>query len=127
MLSQVKRYYYFSSEHVPTGNYNQMHPCGIVRKRCSERGWYINSHYKISRFIGIKLGPISFGMISGYRPYRVPYIIWHWKNTFYVPAFFFGNKLKYIKCTYGGRRWKSTIRMAIQRMKRNGEWDKRYK
>jgi len=124
-VKQVKKHYYFSSTHVPSGNYNEMHPCNIVRKGIVERGWYINSHYRLSRFAGYKLGPVSFGMISGYRKYRVPYIIWHWKNSFYVPAIFLGRGLLYVKCTYNTRRWKSGTRMAINRLKRTGEWYKR--
>ena len=123
--TKVEKHYYFSTQHVPSGNYNEMHPCNIVRKGCVERGWYINSHYRISRFSGFKIGPISLGKISGYRSYNVPYITFHWGNTFYVPAFFLGNGLWYIKGTYGKRKWKSSIRMAISRMKRNGQWGKR--
>jgi hypothetical protein len=114
----VKRHYLFRSKHYPRGKYNEIHPCRIVRQRWVEQGWYINSYYRVSRFRGIKLPLISFGLISGYRKHRVPYIIFHWGNTFYVPTFFLGNGLLLIKCEYANNDWKSQTRLLLARMKR---------
>ena len=114
----VKRHYFFRSTHYPRGNYNEFHPCRIVRKRWVEQGWYINSYYRVSRFRGIKLPLISFGLISGYRKHRVPYIIFHWGNKFYAPTFFLGNGVLLIKCEYSKNDWKSHTRLLLARMKR---------
>ena len=127
---KVERRYFFKSKHYPAGDYNELHPCRIVRKRWVERGWYINSFYKVSRFSGFKLGLVSFGLISGYKKYRIPYIIFHWGNKFYVPVFlmgFMGTKIKFIKCKYTNKNWSHYIKLAYARLKRDGQWKFTYK
>ena len=124
-MKKVERRYFFTSKHYPEGNYNELHPCRIVRYRLIERGWYLNSFYRVSRFSGIKLGVVSFGLISGYRSFRVPYLAFHWKNKFVLPTFLLGNrKLLFIFCEYGNNNWKSSVRMAVAKLKRNGQWKK---
>ncbi|OUU16857.1 MAG: hypothetical protein CBB97_22420 [Candidatus Endolissoclinum sp. TMED37] len=118
----VDRKHFFTSRHIPSGNYNESHPCRIVRKGFVERGWYVNSFYKISRFRGYKFGPISFGLITGYSRGEFPYMILHWNNKFYVPAFFLGNGLWFIVCTYEENSWKHMLKLAVSRLRRNGEW-----
>lgn len=128
MSKKVERRYFFTSTHYGEGKYNEMHPCRIVRKRWIERGWYINSFYKVSRFSGYKFGVVSFGLISGYRKYRIPYIIFHWKNKFYVPAFLLlGTKIKWITCEYTDKTWSSYVKLAYAKLKREGQWKWTYK
>ena len=121
---KVERRYFFTSRHYPAGKYNELHPCRIVRYRWIERGWYLNSFYRISRISGIKLGIVSFGLVSGYRKYRVPYLAFHWKNKFYLPVFFVTRNLLWLECEYSKSNWKSSVKLAISRLKRNGQWKK---
>ena len=115
----MKRHYLFRSKHFPSGDYNEFHPCRIARKRWIEQGWYVNSFYRVSRFRGIKLPLISFGLISGYRKYRVPYIALHWGNYFFMPTFLIpGSKILWITCKYSKNDWKSQTRLLLARMKR---------
>lgn len=115
----MKRYYFFRSKHYPKGDYNEFHPCRIVRKRWVEQGWYVNSFYRVSRFRGIKLPFISFGMISGYKKYRVPYIALHWGNYFFMPVGLLPfTRIKWITCWYAKNDWKSQTKLLLARMKR---------
>ena len=48
------------------------------------------------------MGNFSFGLISGYRSYRIPYITIHTKDGFIAPCFLLGVHSPYlIVCTYG--------------------------
>lgn len=115
----MDKHYFFRSTHYPSGDYNEFHPCHIVRKKWVEQGWYVNSFYRVSRFRGIKLPFISFGMISGYRPHRVPYIAFHWGNAFHMPTFIVNRKILWIRCEYGSRdQWTSQRKLLLARMKR---------
>ena len=111
----INRYYFFTSEHHPKGKYNEVHPCRIVRTRWREQGWYLNSFYRVSRFAGIKLGRVSLGLVTGYRRYRIPYVAYHWEGGFTLPvvlvSWITGSKLKYIRCTYGDRKLKTSLKM----------------
>lgn len=118
-FSKVTKHYFFRSKHYPAGDYNEYHPCRIVRKNFVERGWYINSFYRVSRFNGYKFWVISFGLISGYRKHRVPYIALHWKNYFFMPVGLLPfTRIKWITCWYAKNDWKSRTKMMLARMKR---------
>ena len=117
--TSMQKHYFFRSKHYPEGRYNQAHPCHIVRKKWVEQGWYINSFYRVSRFRGIKLPFISFGLISGYKPHRIPYIALHWGNKFHMPTFLVSRKMLWISCEYGSKnQWTSQRKMLLARMKR---------
>ena len=112
----VERFYFFTSTHYPQGSYNEIHPCRIVRTKWYERGWYLNSFYRVSKFKGIKIGRISCGLVSGYRNYRIPYIAYHWDGGFTLPvwmlSYISGYDLKKIKCTYGDRTLKTSFKLV---------------
>lgn len=111
----VERYYFFTSEHEPQGKYNEVHPCRIVRTRWYERGWYLNSFYRVSRFKGVKIGCISIGLVTGYRKHRIPYLAYHWDGGFTLPvgliSWMMGSNMKKITCTYGDRTLKTSLKM----------------
>ena len=118
-LFKTTRHYFFRSKHYPRGDYNEYHPCRIVRKGFVERGWYVNSFYKVSRFSGVKLGLISFGLISGYRNYRIPYLAFHWGNYFFMPVGLLPfTQIKWITCWYSKNNWTSHTKLLLARMKR---------
>lgn len=111
----IERYYFFTSEHEPKGNYNEVHLCNIVRTRWYERGWYLNSFYRVSRFKGVKIGCISIGLVTGYRKHRIPYLAYHWDGGFTLPvgliSWMMGSNLKKITCTYGDTTLKDAMTM----------------
>ena len=94
----VERFYFFTSTHYPQGSYNEIHPCRIVRTKWYERG------------------RISFGLVSGYRNYRIPYIAYHWDGGFTLPvwmlSYMSGYNLYKIKCTYGDRTLKTSFKLV---------------
>ena len=112
----VERFYFFTSTHYPQGSYNEIHPCRIVRTKWYERGWYLNSFCRVSKFKGIKIGRISCGLVSGYRNYRIPYIAYHWDGGFTLPvwmlSYLSGYNLYKIKCTYGDRTLKTSFKLV---------------
>lgn len=123
LKSKVDRYNYFVSEHNPPGKYNEHHPCGIVRTKWREQGWYLNSFYRISRFTGYKIGRVSFGFVSGYKKYRIPYICYHWDGGFTLPvgiiSWMMGSEMKYIRCTYAERNtWTSNIKLWWKKLRK---------
>ena len=101
------RHFFFTSTHYGRQwRYNEVHPCNITRTGMREFGWYWNSNCKLSKFRGYRLGPLSFGMISGYRNYKIPYITFHYKNMFIVPTFLLlQTRPAIIVCTYGDKTW----------------------
>lgn len=117
--SKVSKYNYFVSQHEPPGKYNEHHPCAIVRTQWREQGWYLNSFYRISKFKGYKINNISFGLVSGYRKYRIPYICYHWNGGFTMPCWMLpGSKLYYIRCTYSERNtWTSNLKLWWSKLK----------
>lgn len=120
---KTTRIYFFLSTHYPRARaarkgYNEVHPCYIARKGNGfyawEKGTYYNSHRRISKFRGLKLGigdyGASFGLISGYRPRNflkillrsgeMPYILFHSKSAFHIPAFMVFPGQWWIVCKY---------------------------
>ena len=120
---KTTRIYFFLSTHYPRKRadrmgYNETHPCYIARKGNGfyawEKGTYYNSHRRISKFSGLKLGigdyGASFGLISGYRPRnflkillksgKMPYILFHSKSAFHIPAFMVFPGQWWIVCKY---------------------------
>ena len=98
--------------------YNEIHPCYIVRNGNGfyawEKGTYYNSHRRISKFSGLKIGildyGVSFGLISGYKPRnfmkillksgKMPYILFHSSSAFHIPAFMVFPNQFWIVCKY---------------------------
>lgn len=111
----IERFYFFTSKHYPPGPYNEVHPCRIVRTKWLEQGWYLNSFYRVSKFKGWNLGPLSFGLVTGYKKYRVPYVAYHWDGGFTLPvgliSWIIGSKMQKITCTYGDRSVKTSLKM----------------
>lgn len=120
---KTTRIYFFLSTHYPRARaarkgYNEVHPCYIARKGNGfyawEKGTYYNSHRRISKFRGLKLGigdyGASFGLISGYRPRNflkillrsgeMPYILFHSQSAFHIPAFMVFPGQWWIVCKY---------------------------
>lgn len=110
---KVSKYNFFVSKHEPPGNYNELHPCNIVRSKWREQGWYFNSFYRMSKFKGVVIGNVSFGLVSGYRKYRIPYIAYHYEGGFTMPAWMLpGTPLYFIRCTYAERNtWIGNIKL----------------
>lgn len=119
MSNGIERFYFFTSEHVPAGKYNEVHPCSIVRSKWKEKGWYLNSFWKISKFEGYKVGNVSMGIVSGYGKYKVPYIAYHWDGGFTMPVGLIswarGSNLQYIKCTYGDKSLKTSWKLLVNK------------
>lgn len=121
MSNGIERYYFFTSEHVPKGKYNEVHPCSIVRSKWKEKGWYLNSFWKVSKFEGIKIGFLSFGLVTGYRKHRIPYIAYHWDGGFTMPVWMLpGTKLYYIRCTYGDKSLKTSWKLLMNKWWKSG-------
>ncbi len=121
---KTSRIYFFLSTHYPRSRakrigYNETHPCYIIRRGNGfyawERGTYYNSHRRISKFRGLKIGildyGVSFGMISGYKPKswmrrmlnksgEMPYVLFHSKSAFHIPAFMVFPGQLWIVCKY---------------------------
>jgi hypothetical protein len=116
MSNGINKYYFFTSTHVPKGKYNEVHPCSIVRTQWREQGWYLNSFYRISKFKGYKIHNVSFGLVSGYRKYRIPYICKHHDGGFTMPCWMLpGTELYYIHCTYGDKSLKTSWKLLWQK------------
>lgn len=107
-----EKHYFFTSNHYGLHRrFNEIHPCHVTRKGLRQYGWYWNSHHRIAKFRGYRIGPISFGLISGYKPFRIPYITIHYKNMFIVPTFLLGQtRPALIVCTYGEKTWSGAFR-----------------
>lgn len=120
---KITRIYFFLSTHYPRARakrigYNETHPCYIIRRGnffyAWEKGTYYNSHRRISKFRGLKLGMgdygASFGMIGGYKPKswmrklmwkgEMPYVLFHSKSAFHIPAFMVFPGQWWIVCKY---------------------------
>ena len=88
---------YFISKHYGISKrFNEIHPARFRIDGLRIKGIYWNSHHKPSRFSGFHIGPITLGLVTGYRKYRIPFILFWYKDTFIVPVFLLGNVNPYL-------------------------------
>jgi len=117
------RPHFFTSKHYSLKHhkFNEIHPCRIHHDGIREHGWYLNSHMRRSKLRGFRVGNFSFGLISGYRSYRIPYITIHTKNGFIAPTFLLGAHSPYlIVCTYGEPGITGTFRQIWSKLRETG-------
>lgn len=123
IMAKVKPYF-FTSKHysLKPRKFNEIHPCRIYHERFYEHGWYLNSHMRRSKLRGFRLANISFGLISGYRSYRIPYISIHTKTGFIAPTFLLGSHSPYlIVCTYGDPSITGSFRQIWRKLREKGK------
>ena len=113
------RHFFFTSQHYGLQRrYNEVHPCNITTQGIRDFGWYWNSNHRLSKFRGFRFGPMSFGLISGYRSFKIPYITIHYKNMFIVPTFLLlQTRPAIIVCTYGDRTWSGATKQIWSKLR----------
>ena len=68
------------------------------------------------------MGNFSFGLISGYRSYRIPYITIHTKDGFIAPCFLLGVHSPYlIVCTYGEPGVRQSFRQIWRKLREKSQ------
>lgn len=122
-MAKIKPYFFTSKHHtIKERKFNEIHPCRIAHDGIREYGWYINSHMKYSKFRGYRVGNFSFGLISGYRSYRIPYITIHTKDGFIAPCFLLGVHSPYlIVCTYGKPGVRQSFRQIWRKLREKSQ------
>jgi len=88
---------YFTTKHYAISKrFNEVHPCYFRTNGIVIKGLYWNSYHKPSRFYGYHLKFITLGLVSGYRKYRISFILFWYKDIFIVPVFLLGNVNPYL-------------------------------